>query len=141
MDAVSQASERQGQFINLSAHVVLPDDHYHIEPGASGSRPTVPVAELDFSAEYDRSELFVSREVAERQAVEHNNHFEAAHEIGWLLVAQILKELDEPVQVQVRQDGQGRGTLEITRCYSFRLVGCSSEEASEATHEPLGTCS
>ena len=141
MDAVSQTSERQGQFINLAAHIVLPDDFYDVEPDALGNRPRVPVAELDFSAEYDRSELFVSREVAERQAVEHNNQIEAAPEIGWLLVAQILKELDEPVQDQVRQDGQGGGTLEITRCYSFRLVGCSSEEAPEATQEPVGTCS
>ncbi|MBA2116823.1 hypothetical protein [Bremerella alba] len=131
MDAVSHEGDYKGRFLNLVAHPLedTPSDLL-----------AEPFAELAFTADYERSELFVSQEAAERQALEHNSCYEAKPEAGWLMVAQILKELDAPVRVQVRPDGLGGGTLEVTRSYAFRLA-CSKDEAQETTPQLAGDCS
>jgi len=120
MDAVSQERECTERFLNL---VAIPLEETPGDPLGE------PLAELAFTADYELSEVFTSRKEAERQALEHNGKHEACPESGWLLVAKILEEL-ETASVQVRPDGQGGGTLEVTRSYSFRLM-CSSVGAEE----------
>ena len=131
MDAVSHESDCKGRFLNL---IVNPLEDTPSDLLAE------PFAELAFTADYERGEIFISQEEAERQALEHNSGFEAKPESGWLMVAQILKELDAPVRVQVRPDGLGGGTLEVSRSYAFRLA-CSKDEAQDTTPQLAGDCS
>lgn len=131
MDAVTQERVAQGRFLNLVSHPL---------EGTPSDLLAEPLAELAFTADYGPGELFISQEEAERQALEHNSGYEAMPEAGWLLVAQLLKELDGPVRVQVRPDGLGGGTLEVTRSYAFRLA-CSKDEAQDTTPQMAGDCS
>ncbi|PQO46727.1 hypothetical protein [Blastopirellula marina] len=131
MDAISNGP----RFLNLIAH---PLENTPSNPLAE------PLAELAFAAEYQPEELALTHGGAMWLAKRHNAPLcnlpkEAVKE--WLQMAEITGEIDGPVRVEVRSDGQGGGVLNITRCYSFRLVECSSDEAEEATPQVVGDCS